>query len=354
MRILLIGTSNATSDFAQYFAQNSENIVFTTKEGTEANFIDINPQNTEELKEFALANEINLTILCDEKAILSEISNVFSSNGLSVFAPEGESLKLINSKIWAKKFIYKNKIPTPRFQFFEKPQAAIDAIRQGHFPIVVKSDEYQKDGVRICETFKKAKLATEELFSCGSKKILIEDYIWGKEFSVYAISDGYNPIFLSEVSTYQNTFAKLDVDFLDDKQKEEILNTIIKPFLGALAKENGEYIGILGFNFVQTKDKTYLISCDAFIKDLCSNMVINSIKDSWAELFDDALSGVLTQEFKEIKHKDLHAFSAQIYKNGEKINFCEFGRTYNEAKSKLLEQEIEQKDLEEAIKVWKY
>ena len=108
MRIFLIGKSATVYALADYFSENKDNIVFSTINDTSAEFVDIAPINTQELKEFALANEMSLTILCDSETITSDIQKEFTQSGLSVFAPEGECLKFIEYKIWAKKFIYRN------------------------------------------------------------------------------------------------------------------------------------------------------------------------------------------------------------------------------------------------------
>ena len=70
MRILVIGNSKSAEILTNFLSENKDLLVFTTKEGTDGNFIDINPKDVEELKEFALANEINLSIAADIDLIL--------------------------------------------------------------------------------------------------------------------------------------------------------------------------------------------------------------------------------------------------------------------------------------------
>ena len=88
MRILVIGNSKSAEILTNFLSENKDLLVFTTKEGTDGNFIDINPKDVEELKEFALANEINLSIAAD--IFLSDIDyfSVFGENNLAVLAPE--------------------------------------------------------------------------------------------------------------------------------------------------------------------------------------------------------------------------------------------------------------------------
>lgn len=353
MRIFLIGKSRALSAFADYFTQNPANIVFSTLNESLANFVDIAIDNEEELKEFALANEITLTILCDNNTISSNISKVFADAGLSVFAPMGDSQRLINSKIWAKKFIYRNKIKTPRFQVFEKPQAAVDYIRQNKFPVVIKPDEHSIINTRICETFGSAKSAVEEFFNTGSRRILTEEYITGKEFSIYALCDGFNPVILGDCAVYQNSFAKFEADFLDSQTKGNITKTVIKPLICGLVKELGEYMGILGFDFILSDNKFYLLECNSFFKDLDCELFIQGVADNWGNLFEAAISGTLLEEFAHIKTSGSYLLSAEIYEESTKNNIFAKGRTFNETIQRLIDEGVDSKEMTEALNVWK-
>ncbi len=354
MRILLIGKNQATRVLADYFTQNPDNIVFSTLNNTSAEFIDIATENVQDLKDFALANEMSLTILCDKETILGPITAEFREAGLSIFSPESNAVKLISSKIWAKKFIYKNKIPTPRFQFFEKPQAAIEYVRKNKFPIVIKPDSSIVAETAICETFRQAKKIIENFFDSGHKKILIEEYLWGKEFSIYTICDGYNPLVLCEISKYQNSFAKLGVDFTNAKEKEKLTNETITPFINELSRGNGEYMGILGFNFVKNKDIISLISCTPFFKDIDAQIVIQSIDEDWARIFESAVSGTLCSNYSKIRTTQKHILTYEFYQNGKKENICSQAKTFNSARKLLLEEGANKSEIEEALKFWKY
>jgi len=121
MRILIIGQNHAAKAFANLLSEDKNNIIFANFKDTEANFVDISMGDVEEFKEFALANEINLTILCDIGAIEggANFEAVFNEAGLSIFAPDKGAVKLSSSKGFAKKFMYRNRFKTPQFQIFD-------------------------------------------------------------------------------------------------------------------------------------------------------------------------------------------------------------------------------------------
>lgn len=347
MRILLIGENQAAAAFYEYFKKDDTNIVFNSKD------IENLKEDAGEIKDFALANEIDLVVLFDEALILSDIVSELTESGLSVLAPFGEVVKIFSSKSWAKKFIYRNKILTPKFQIFEKAQTAIDYIRQNRLPVAIKPDCHSAISTRLTETFGAAKAAVEEFFATGAKKVIVEEYIWGKEFSVYALLDGFNPVVLADVKTYQNSIAELDADFLTLELKSKIYNDIIIPITSTLVREYGEYTGILGFDFILAKDKIYLLECNPMFKDLDAKMIVEGTKENWGEVFNSAFEGTMVEKFPCPKLKDKFAFSYQGYVEGKKAVYTAFGRTLNEAKTMLFEECECEKEFLEAQKVWK-
>ena len=353
MRVLIIGKSVAARAFAQYFTQNPDNIVFCTLDDTEAEFIDILPDNAQELCEFAQANEMTLTLICDENLMQSNIVSVFTDTGLSVFAPCGSALKILNSKIQTKKFIYKNKIPTPRFQFFEKPQAALDYIRKNPLPVFIKPDTPNASKACVATTFSHAKEAVENIFNCGAKKILTEEYLWGKEFCAYTICDGNNALVLGETAKFQGYFAVSDAYFLDENDRDNVFK-YVNTVYNALSKEDEGYKGILGFNFIKTKDKICLLGFETFFKDLDAQIMIQGVDENWEKLFEAALSGTLCRDYCEIKQGKKYILASEFWENGEKINISSIANTFNAAKRMLIEDGANAKEIEEALKIWKF
>ena len=119
MRILTIGSAKTMEILTNFLAEDENLLVFTTSENTNANFINIHAENIEELKDFALENEINLTIVADPAFFYLDYLSVFNENNLAILIPDIETLKITTSKCFGKKFMYRNKILTPKFSFFE-------------------------------------------------------------------------------------------------------------------------------------------------------------------------------------------------------------------------------------------
>ncbi len=351
MQILVIGNSKSTEILTNFLSEDPSHIVFTTKNGTNGNFINIDAKDVAELKEFALANEIGLSIVAD--VFLSDIdySSVFSENNLALLFPDFDSLKIVSSKTAGKKFIYKNKIKTPKFAFFEKLNLAVDYIRNTEYPIVIKPDKHcETQTAYIAETFGAAKRQIEKLLESDNKKILIEEYVYGKELNFYVLSDGFRPIIIDGIQNFRNEISIKN--FIDKKLKEKIYDEIIFPTISALANEGTEYTGILGFDIIITpENEIYLIEYNSFFKDLDTEMILKGTDENWLKLFMDVLIGTLTDDFDtpfSFKNKDEY-YGAFIL-DDEIIT--QSARTFNLLKEKLLEEGLNENDLKEAQRVW--
>jgi len=105
MRILIIGNSKSAEILTNFLSEDKNLLVFTTMENTLGNFINIAPDDIEELKEFALANEINLTIVADSALFNLDYLQIFNDNNLAILIPDSEALKIASEKTFGKKFI---------------------------------------------------------------------------------------------------------------------------------------------------------------------------------------------------------------------------------------------------------
>lgn len=361
MRILIIGSSKAAEVLTNFLSEDENHLVFTTKEGADGNFVNINQNDTDELKEFALANEINLTVVADTALFDKNYHEIFTAADLAILIPDNEALKITSSKSFSKKFIYKNKIKTPRFAFFEKPIPAIEHARNSPYPIVIKPDEHSAtETAYIAETFGNAKNYIEKLFQTDNKKVLIEDYIYGKEMTFYIISDGFGAIMIDYCLNYQNELsAKLACD---NKLEEKVYNEIIFPTISNLASNGIEYTGILGFDtIVAPNGEIYLIEYNPFFKDIDIETILKSVDINWAKLFMDTIVGTLQDNFESpfsIK-RDNDFWGAFRLENGNGTDepkseeiIVQNAKTLNLLKTKLSEEGLKQSILDEAFKLW--
>lgn len=129
-------------------------------------------------------------------------------------------------------------------------------------PYVLKADGLAAGkGVLIIDNLKEAEEALTEMlngmFGEASATVVIEEFLSGIEFSVFALTNGKQYILLPEAKDYKrigegdeglNTGgmgAVSPVPFADAAMMQQVEETIVKPTVAGLAKENIDYQGFI-------------------------------------------------------------------------------------------------------------
>src|SRR5207247_6524250 len=94
----------------------------------------------DELADFALAENIYLTVVGPEAPLAEGIVDLFRSKSLRIFGPTRACARLESSKQFAKEFMARHRIPTAAFAGFDEPRAAHAYVDARGAPIVVKAD----------------------------------------------------------------------------------------------------------------------------------------------------------------------------------------------------------------------
>jgi len=147
-----------------------------------------------ELAQFALANNIGLSVVGPEVPLCAGIVDVFRNFGLNIFGPDAAGAKLEDSKAFAKEFMARHQIPTAASQTFTDQPAALAYIRTQTAPIVVKADGLAAGkGVTVAETIAEACAAVEQCFEGAfgraGERVVIEECLIGEEASIIALVD---------------------------------------------------------------------------------------------------------------------------------------------------------------------
>lgn len=338
-KVLIIGASAVEYTLAKKMSELPEVSEVFVAPGNDAmkefcNIVDIRENSTEELIEFVLENAIDLTIASSETAIKNNIVSIFQQHGQMIFAPTQASAAICLNKSTGKKFMYKTKIPCAKFGIFEKSSLAIDYIKNANLPLVIKTDEHQNKGVLICNSIAVAQRIIEEFFEFGEKKVIIEDYVPGHEFSFYVITDGYHALPLGAVATYKQELegggdlitkgmGSYTPDYKISKQVEQkIMGQIIYPALNTLAAQQTPYTGILGIDLVLTEnEQIYAIEFNSFLQAPDCQGILALLNENLYHLFQACVIGSFADDYEKLDIADGYAASVVLYskKSGEII-----------------------------------
>ncbi len=346
MQILIVSNTIISKKLSEYLALNKNDIVFSTADKNEYdNFVSVHLTSIKEIEDFISANDVSLGIffndtvknLRDDFLNRSECPILFFSNGADF------SLAQI------KKFIYKNKIKTPKFGVFEKTAPALEYVQNSTCPVIISSDtDYDKQGFFIADTKDKAKDKIEKLFEAGNRKILLQDYIEGIDYNKYLISDGVNIFDFFETISYFDEFSLNDTNFIKDDIKSKIKNEFMPDILNSFLENNFEFQGIIGLKFlISTKDEIYLNRIENFVSESDFEILKNTLDVDLKNLLIDITSENLSQD--KIIFNDKNSIGANI--QGEYTGVC--ANTLNRAIELIEIEGFNKKSLDEGLKLWK-
>jgi phosphoribosylamine--glycine ligase len=219
----------------------------------------------EGLAEFAGREKIDLTVVGPEKPLAMGIVDEFESQGLRIFGPSKKAAELEGSKIFAKQFMERHRIPTARFKIAETEDQAARILNAGvfGFPLVIKADGLAAGkGVVVCPNMKKAEetiqaIMVKKQFGEESSRVVIEEFLRGREASFIVISDGTQ---VQPLVTAMDHKAAYDGDrgpntggmgaispspFITKKLFMQVASSIIFPTVTRMLEEGRRFRGVL-------------------------------------------------------------------------------------------------------------
>ncbi len=334
--VLIIGNCAKEYSLAKKLSENSsvQNIFVAPGNDGMSEFctcIDIREDKPLELLEFAMENSVDLTIVASEKSIKADVAGIFQKHGQLVFGPTAESAEIGTNKSVGKKFMYKLRIPSASFGVYDKQNLALDYIRKCRMPIVTKTDEHRGvNGRLVCSTFSIAKSFVEDSFLRGEKRVIIEDFIYGHEFSFYAVTDGYKAIPLTTVANYKfaldgdgglltSGMGSYAPDYKISKNVEQhVLDKIIYPTIEVLSEKQIPYIGILGVDCVLTPDNDVVaIDYNTFLQEHDCQSVLSLMNEDIYKLIESCTIGAFADDYEKIEMADDVAVSC-VLSSGKK------------------------------------
>ena len=157
------------------------------------------------LVRFAKENRVDLTVVGPDDPLAAGIVDLFAAEGLRIFGPTEAAARLESSKIFAKKLMYEQGIPTAQAGTFEHSNDALRFCDQLQFPIVIKADGLALGkGVIIASDPAAARSTIDEMMNQGrfgeaGRRVVVEEFLRGTECSLHALVDVADPRLADEM-----------------------------------------------------------------------------------------------------------------------------------------------------------
>ena len=246
-----------------------------------AQVADIPADDLVSLRDHAKENEIDLTVVGPESPLIGGIAEAFWEADLKVFGPSRAAARIEGSKIFAKELMNHAGVPTARFEAFDGEPAALAHLRRfGEYPVVIKADGAAAGkGVTVAHGREEAEEAVRAAFAgkfgAAGARILIEEYLEGREASVFVITDGQEMLPFLPAQDYKRIYdgdeglntggmgAYSPLMWMEPATYAAILEEIIRPTIHQLALIGAPYTGLLyaGVMVTETGPKALEFNC---------------------------------------------------------------------------------------------
>jgi len=330
MNILIIGSGGREHAMAWKIAQSpncTQLFIAPGNPGTALSGINVALQinDFEGLKKFSLDNDISMIVVGPEAPLVDGITDAFKSDDtkhIHVLGPSAYAAQLEGSKAFAKQFMQKYDIPTAAYLEVSKENmgegmAFLDTLSG---PYVLKADGLAAGkGVLIVDKVETAKENLAEMlngqFGKASEKVVIETFLDGIEFSVFALTDGKDFVILPEAKDYKrigegdtglNTGgmgAVSPVPFVDHEMWQKVTDTIVKPTIDGIHAEGMDYKGFVFFGLIKVGNDPFVIEYNCRMGDPETEVVLPRIESDIVNLFSDVFNGNIKNTQLNISQK---------------------------------------------------
>jgi phosphoribosylamine--glycine ligase len=246
-----------------------------------AQVADIPADDLISLRDYAREREIDLTVVGPESPLIGGIAECFWEEDLKIFGPSRAAARIEGSKIFAKELMHHAGVPTARSEAFDGEAAALAYLRRlNEYPVVVKADGAAAGkGVMVAHSREEAEGAVRATFAgkfgSAGERILIEEYLEGREASVFVVTDGQEMLPFLPAQDYKRIYdggegpntggmgAYSPLMWMEPATYATILEEIIRPTIHQLALIGAPYTGLLyaGVMVTETGPKALEFNC---------------------------------------------------------------------------------------------
>lgn len=267
------------------------------------------------LADFAAQEKMDLVVVGPEQPLVDGLVDLLTARGIAAFGPVQAAAQLEGSKVFAKEFMARHKIPTARYVMADTAEDALRAISDGsfQFPLVVKAEGLAAGkGVIIAADETEARQAVQDLMverklGAAGNRLVLEECLTGRELSYLVFSDGKDYAAMPVAQDHKRAYdgdrgpntggmgAFSTPGLLDAALEAQIQRDIVEPTLAATRAEGFPFRGVLYVGLMLTPNGPQVLEYNVRFGDPETQAIVRRLDSDFAELALAVARGELSQ-----------------------------------------------------------
>ena len=265
------------------------------------------------LLEAANQHGVDLTVVGPEAPLQQGVVDLFQKSGLSIAGPTQAAARLETSKAFAKEFMKRHNIPCAQSVAFDSYPEAQRFLDSRNAPVVIKADGLAAGkGVVVAASKDAASSALDDFMNRrtlgdSGTTVVIEEYLEGREISVFTFSDGEHISPLVSACDYKRAYdgdagpntggmgSYSPAEFWTAELAQSIEKRVILPAIEGMAKEGHPYRGALYGGLAMTEDGPKVIEFNARLGDPEAQVILPKLDTDLVEIMQAIAEGDLSE-----------------------------------------------------------
>ena len=297
-----------------------------------AECVDISVMDAERLVAFAKEKEVDFVIVAPDDPLAAGVADAFLDAGIKTFGPRKNAAIIEASKAFSKDLMKKYDIPCAASETFDSAEAALEYLKTSKIPVVLKADGLALGkGVLICNTFEEAEegiktIMLDKKFGDAGNKVVIEEFMTGREVSVLCFSDGTTILPMTSAQDHKRagdgdtglntggmgTFSPSP--FYTDEIARFCEENVYKRTIAAMKAEGREFKGVLFVGLMLTPDGPKVLEFNARFGDPEAQVVIPRLENDIIDVMEACADGTLDKI--DLKFADNAAVCVMLASDG--------------------------------------
>ena len=302
-----------------------------------AECVDISVMDFDKQVAFAKENAVDFVIVGPDDPLVAGCVDAFEAAGIKTFGPRANAAIIEGSKAFSKDLMKKYEIPTAGYENFDNAEDAIAYLETASFPIVLKADGLALGkGVLICKDLEEAKAGVKEImldkhFGDAGNRMVIEEFMTGREVSVLAFCDGTN---IKTMTSAQDHKRAKDGDqglntggmgtfspspFYTEDIAAFCQKEVYEKTMAAMKAEGRDFVGVLFTGLMLTEKGPKVLEFNARFGDPEAQVVLPRMKNDIIDVMEACVDGRLDEI--DLQFEDNAAVCVVLASDGYPVSY---------------------------------